>query len=530
MKYKKILSVVLAFVLLFSLSSCKSAPVKTNGIEDSEDVAAETVQSEPADTGKDTAEDEAEQETEQETEQEIPLEEGQERLTTSFTSEDGAISYNIDAVVSGTDITSLPTFTVTPAIYTAEELEQITRALAGDSVVYAYSETVARPVLEEMLIEKKAYISDRDALMEYYRNDENVVNRRIEEVSTEITAIEEDLPYAPEEVPKLEPEYVYKPDVEYDEGNPHVFAPYYVNSTTFRALTDVDGVSRQIMISYSDNSRFGSEVWLNEDLRIGSTYQQTRWNCYQTEPFTEIDIEAAKEDVMNTLREMGFDNWAIETCEVHDIDLDEFYEGKDTEGLPVTSGVRYQLYMVLEQQFVEPVSFYYTGEKDIENYFNKGYYANPYRTTSIRLYYSNGKIIYFYGENLHKIESESNSQQLLAYEEAMNIITDTLVDVWDNEMINQHYTRMTGAITDDRVVLSGDVTVDSIELVYVRISIDGDEDSYQLVPAWAVFGKAVLTEYKIGNTHVMPPEVHDNGLIMPILLIDAIDGSVISLS
>lgn len=162
MKYKKIVSVVLAFALLFSITSCGSAPAEEQDIN----MAAEKAPFKPELVISDEKTDDAEEETEQE----APLEEGQERITTSFTSEDGAISYNIDAVMSGTDITSLPVITVTPAIYTSEELEIISKTLAGDSVVYAFSETVARPVLEEMLIKKKAYIADRDALMEYYRH------------------------------------------------------------------------------------------------------------------------------------------------------------------------------------------------------------------------------------------------------------------------------------------------------------------------------------------------------------------------
>lgn len=522
MKYKKIVSVVLAFALLFSITSCGSAPAEEQDVS----TAADKAPFKPEVVISDDKTDDTEEETEQET----PLEEGQERVSTSFTSEDGAITYNIDAVMTGTDITSLSTFTVTSAIYTPEELELISKTLAGDSVVYAFSETVARPVLEEMLIENKEYIADRDALMEYYDNNEDIVNYRIEEVSGEIADIERDLPYAPEELQKPEPDYSYRPDVEYAEGKRYVFNPTFDKSTTFRALTDIDGAVKEIIVFASE---FGSDVWLHDDTRINSTFQRNRWNCYQIEPFTEAEIEAAKEDVLNTLHEMGFDNWVIESCVAYETDLDEFYEGKDTEGLPITSGVVYDLDIRLVCEFEEPVRYCYVGEKSWKSHFDGTDYENPLEVSGIHLKYSKGRIIEFYGTDLYKVERESGGQTLFTYTEAVDKISELLPQVWDGEMISQYYSAVTGSVSNDRVILEADVSVDRIELVYVSVPID--EDTFELAPAWAVFGRPTLTEYKIGNANIRPSSMQSSGALIPapripILVVNAIDGSVIKLA
>ena len=266
-------------------------------------------------------------------------------------------------------------------------------------------------------------------------------------------------------------------------------------------------------------------------MRIGSTYQQTRWNCYQTEPFTEAEIEAAKEDVMNTLHEMGFEYWVIDVCEPYEIDLDEFYEGKDIEGLPISSGVVYALHMELSQQFTEPVQFRYLGEKTWESNFDGTDYNNPLRASSIRLYYSGGNIIEFYGTSLYKIEEETENLQLLSYDDAKDAIITVIEDVWDADMISQYYTNLTGSVSDVRVILDAEVSVERMELVYVSIPVEGDDDSFELVPAWAVYGKAALNEYKIGYAHVSPSIELRNplGVDSPILLVDARDGSKITL-
>lgn len=294
-------------------------------------------------------------------------------------------------------------------------------------------------------------------------------------------------------------------------------------------MTDIDGAVKEIIVFASE---FGSDVWLTDDLRIGSTFQNNRWNCYQTEPFTEAEIEAAKEDVLNTLHEMGFDNWVIESCVAYETDLDEFYEGKDTEGHLISSGVVYALSMRLVCEFEEPVRFCYVGEKTWESHFDGTDYENPLGASGIHLYYSNGRIIEFYGTDLYKVEGESDSQPLFTYTEAVDKISELLPQVWDGEKISQHYTNMTGSVSDDRVILEADVSVNRIELVYVSVPID--EDTFELVPAWAVFGDSVLKEYKIGNANITPSEILRGEDVpppmRPLMLVSAIDGSVIKLT
>ena len=70
-----------------------------------------------------------------------------------------------------------------------------------------------------------------------------------------------------------------------------------------------------------------------------------------------------------------------------------------------------------------------------------------------------------------------------------------------------------------------------MELVYVKTELADDPDSFELVPAWAVYGTGYVTKYTIEHSTINAmaqfPDFSADGI--PILLVNAIDGSRIVL-
>jgi len=529
-KYKKFLAVLMVIAMVFSVVSCGKAPeqeLKETGVSGaSSKVGAEMLNYESGDGTDATG----------------ITEESVENIV--FTSEDGKVTYEIEAEVNGGDISTLPVITVAPAVFTSAELEKISNALADGSMVNAYNESVPRAVLEDMLAEKTAYISDRDYLMEYYSGNEEIVDIRIDEVTAEIKQIEEDLADCPEYLPVIEPDYTYKPDTEYNEGNEYVGSWYRDNVNTFRALTVLDGSYKEITVgSRTDSEPYLSYILFENDFRYGTESQRNRWKCYQTEPFTDEDIENAKTDILNTLSDMGLGNWRIVSCEAGEFDLEEWYEGKNTDGLEDTSGVRYDLFLRLEPEYNDvPLSDGW-GYRTPAIYDSRDY-DSPVEAPYMTVTYSGGKIISFEGVGLLKTVSESDEITLLSYDEAVDAVCERLAETWSAEFISEH------CVFVDTVYLPEDdaweympsvnienasafeIKIDRMELVYVRTELSDEKGSFELVPAWAVYGKGYVTQYTKdnGTVNAMAEIPYGNGEDEPLLFVNAIDGTRIMLS
>ena len=464
----------------------------------------------------------------------------------NFVSEDGKVTFEIDAAVTGDDITSLPVVTVSVAEFTAEELEQITLALADGSMVTAYNESVPKVVLEDMLAEKKAYVSDRDYLMDYYGGNEETVERRIETVNGEIAQIEADLENCPEFLPADEPEYIYKPDTDYDEGNSYIHGWYSDNVDSFRALTVIGGSYKQINVVRRDDAHpYISYISLDNDYRYGTESQRSRWKCYQTEPFTADEIEDAKSDVLNTLSDMGLGNWKIISCEVGEISLDEFYNGnKNTDGLVDTTGMRYDLFFRLEPEYNDVGQLVDSWGYRSPAMYNDRQYDSQVEAPYMTIIYSGGKIIEFWGIGLMKTEGATEEQKLLPYDEAMEAICARLAETWGEDLINEHcdfinYAYDPGADVMEYVPVVNvegasayKVEVDRIELKYVRTETEDGGTEFELIPVWAVYGSPIVSEYTRGNSvaNARAEIPYGMGVEIPLILVNAIDGSRVMLS
>lgn len=431
-------------------------------------------------------------------------------ISTSFLSSDGNVTVNINADVALSGSTELLEITVQPVVYNEEELMHVASAFAAGNEVYEYKLCLTKDWLQEQIVEKKAYIADKDYLMEYYGNNEDIVRQRIETVSHEIEQMEKTLANAPEKAVLSAPEYTYRPDSEYFDGNDYneyIYDAPIDSFETFRAVTKLNGSYKYLLIEKNGN------IWFTNDYRLDKTAQEARWKCYQTEQFTEENIEAAKKQILDTLNEIGIENYKITECEAVEVSLDEFYDGKNTEGLTDITGIRYVLNMRLEPE--------YYGEAIIDD------------GSEIRLSYSGGNIIEFWGENIIKTVAVSESKKLPTFEEAAATISACIAESCNKEFMmecGEMYMEYTKQLTDTYMDIFGNSTkyklnIDKIEFGYIRTENSGSDT---LIPVWAVYGEPFITEYVINNTtietstYLIPP--HDVTVDAPLLLINAFDG------
>lgn len=528
--WRRVLSAVLVVVLAFSVVSCGGKTSKGEQVE-TEKSNIKSSAAEIKDFNVNTA---------LNSETAVVLD--KKTATAEFLSADGKVTFKVNAVVDGAGVSELPVLSMVPADFSADELQKITEVLANGSDVSGYHEIMPKYLIEEMLEEKKAYIADYDALMEYYSYNEETVEYRIEVVSEEIAQLEADLADAPDEIPVFEPEYIYKPDSEYDEGKDYIRGYYLDNAESFKALTTINGSMKEIYVNKRTGDTPSNDIWLMDDYRYGEEYQRLRWKCYQTEPFTDEEIAEAKKDVLNRLSEMGLDGWVIQSCTMYETSLDEFYEGKDTHGSTDISGMRYDLDIRLVPGYdgVEQLSD--TWDYRNPGIYNDQYYDKSYEPPYVWVKYSSGEITEMYAVGLSETEYITEKQTLLSFDDAMQAVYDNLAATWNEELVKKHCDFFNyyyhpsldeyiyQPITDVENATAYKFEIDEIKLVYVKTESADNPDGFKIIPVWAVYGEGFVTEYNIDNSVVSTKaDFPVAGQGTPILLVNAIDGSKVML-
>ncbi len=118
--------------------------------------------------------------------------------TDSFTSADGDISIDLaltEPVVSG----PVPVLTVRPMEISGQQAEKMARALFGDEEIYEYSEEMTRAEIEQSILDYRQFISDWDAMLDYYGGNEETARQVKEDFEGRIARLEEAYQTASEE-------------------------------------------------------------------------------------------------------------------------------------------------------------------------------------------------------------------------------------------------------------------------------------------------------------------------------------------
>ena len=181
-KYKKFLAVLMVITMVFSVISCGKALEQGGTPEQNNDmpstVQSDNIENNSGETKATNDVDDAVQVSEEDVKTGTVIEEdGTVRQTDTFVSEDGWVTFDVDAVVEGYDITELPIISVVPNHYDSAELEQISKAMARGNTIYGYTEEFTK---DELLAIRKDY-SD---LIEGYRtrSADGAINATDEEI------------------------------------------------------------------------------------------------------------------------------------------------------------------------------------------------------------------------------------------------------------------------------------------------------------------------------------------------------------
>ena len=315
-KLKKLLCLLLAFTIAVSAMSCGRKQTDNDVQTEQNDILTEKspkpdaenelVEKEPAKEGTFVEED------------------GTVRQVNTFESEDGWVTFVVNAVVEGYDITELPVVSVVPNHYDSTELKQISEAFAQENTVYGYT--------EQLTVTELNHVRDEfEDLIEAYKNRtaDGAINATDEELADSIAgwqayidAIDADLVNAPEEMPYTEPVYEYGPESRYDEGKSYLRG-YYGGKNTFLAYYTDDG--RIMKITASDVTRNekassfgleGDEIYPYNYNVIFAAVDNKRNGSFggtytQKTPFTEEEKQKATEEVLAVVQNTGMGDWKL---------------------------------------------------------------------------------------------------------------------------------------------------------------------------------------------------------------------------
>ena len=443
MTYKKIVSVVLAFALLFSITSCGSAPAE----EKADNVSAAAVNNK---TENNVTEEKAEDVTAEEEPKEGTFvnKDGTVRQVTVHEGADGIVTYYIDAEVLGKDAVDLPIIEVTHDYFDSDELKAIILPFIGDNILYEkYSEW------------------DRGDYSRTY---------------------ESDYEYHPEE---------YYKSV-YFENNPYwePKADWY----EFNALSIVDGLPR----TFNSSRHEGINNFVIGYYSMGPAVRDMPF--LQTNNFSDEDIENAVVDVREYLDSAGFEDWQLRSYKVENVGAGKFE--LDMDFIPTYHGT--------PMLFAAEKSGSYHWEFDVEQ---------DWQYHELEVSYSKGEIVSLFVRSPIDVVSET-PQTLISYDEAIAAVCRELEASYTAEKMQASYDEKLPS--SQNTVLSWNVYVDKLELVYVRVPVADNPGHYYLIPTWVAYGGHGIDEQIRNNTVVTVGNRH-SGNGEPIAFINAIDGTPI---
>ncbi len=523
MKYKKIVSVVLAFALLFSITSCGSAPAE----EKADNGSAAAVNNK-------TENNVTEEKDEDVTVKEEPKEgtfvdkDGTVRQVNTFDSEDGWVTFVVNAEVEGYDVTELPIVSVVPNHYDSAELQRLVEAMAVGNTVYGYTETLTKEELKNI---RKEF----EQLVVSYTNRtaDGAINKTDEELAEAIAgwqayidAIDADLVDAPDELPYTEPVYEYGPESRYDEGKTYL-RWYYGGKNMFRAFYLEDG--RLMDIYAYDTTRTdtfeynGEQVSSTVNFNVIYTAVNNQRNgsfggtYTQKTPFTEEEKEQATKEVLQLVEDMGMGDWKLVGVAGGDI-----VEGREKFGCSLAFYFRPAYYDVPVGGASGSLWAYSTDKHTDVHAFSESSYMH--------ISYSNGTVLEIGVSNDVDTVSETEPKALMPYDEALEVIYGYAANKWGFEHI--YSISPYEQVKDENY--SYNLYINKISLEYIRTVSGDNPDHYDLIPVWIVYGHPNVVNCYIGNTVIegvsTKPGYNGNAesSLQPLMIINAYDGTLIN--
>lgn len=222
----------------------------------------------------------------------------------------------------------------------------------------------------------------------------------------------------------------------------------------------------------------------------------------QTENFSDEDIENAIADVRDYLDSAGFEYWTLRKYEVERVESGKFQLNFDF--VPTYYGT--------PMLFAAEKTGSYTWEFDVEH---------GWQYHELEISYSNGEIVDMFLRSPIDVVSEEQ-HILLSYDDAIETVCHALENSYTaDKMLAQYNVTFPKS---KNTILTWNVYVSKLELVYVRVPSAENPQHYYLIPSWVAYGTHGVDQQIRNNTVVKAGNKY-RGVGEPILFISAIDGT-----
>ena len=411
--------------------------------------------------------------------------------TGSFQNADGTVDFSVQLENVNYTGGSMRELRVSTHLFTPEEAERAAGLIFGEAELYRYDPAYYTQEELEALYQLCQQLLEDEAMMtEIFGSSDESVREAVSHYLTEAEyALHGGGNYG---VAEQEPAVW---EMQTDSGNPE--------KQSLLAYADMDGMRMTVSVRSALSAFHGGITNdLSTDLPLGGldniSFRYDMSRLASTQPATEQQIQAVREQAEALIAQLSPGDWQIETCAVK------------RPVLPIVSPE------TEPEQYVVRVTALPLLEGRPLCYRARDYLTRPYWAgTMLSLDYSNdGQLITMhYTDPWDVLDSTGEEKPLLSLDEIMEKAREHLTAM-EAEAFQLVY-----VMSKENYPVSVKVTLNDLRLGYASVPVEGSEREYRLVPAVALYGNCT---YEFEDF-----EDVDRESVMPLLVINAVDGSLI---
>lgn len=417
--------------------------------------------------------------------------------TDSFLNAAGDIAIDL-SLTEPTPSGPIPVLQIRPMELTGRQAERIARALFGDGPIYEYTGQMTKAQIEQAILTDRQFISDWDAMVDYYGGDEAMAQQVKADFEQRIADLELAYQTASDAVEPVLCPWQFHPEDYYmspeqascfqDEGHRYI-----------KAAAALDGLPWVFNVCNRDGTDYRvHNVSAYPDERVASQADTASGG-------PGMDIEAMR-------------TWAVETAEK--MDMGAWAVISDSAGQAAGVGVGsadgwYQVVLTRTYDGIQAAPFSDRPEA-------AGQYAPGYGPESMRFEFYNGRFASFwYNAAAQLVDTVNANVPLLPF-----------ADILDRAKEQMKMTAM------DRLLYGGDsarVTADTVELGLVCTPMKDNAVDFYLVPAYIFYGTAaayggdgapLTVQWMDEQGNVVSEEPAESGVLLA--AVNAVDGTAMA--
>lgn len=449
------------------------------------------------------------------------------QYTEAFSSTDGTVEFfiNIDQ-----DITeqAYPVVEVRPHMLTSNDAQRITSVLFGAVDIYeavpTFSEIKNMFSREEMRasIHRWSSYTNEQSLLELFpnmadRNDR--LNWYLERIKGDVADFSTLLEEMPENNHHMETKWEFKPDWKYLYPEDNMSGESQTNSNCNEQIcvtATVGGIPYRL--NFTTNN--GDTYKLNTIFAYPSTVYSPmdidrdifRAQLCRTEKPTTEQVENVKEKARTMLNSMGIGEWDIAEC---------YVDNTNKDGVP-----EYVISVNAVPVFEGASAMYRTQLDNLSENFAASYYL----TEALFQFSANGDVVYL---------------RLSSPVDVVDVINRNVATMDIGELIEKAQMHLAlsdynsyglgGKMLEESQNGAGEDFVCKVELSkldygLIRVKVAGSNENYYYIPGMIIYGSIDYYGKNSGTIYASSDDSFDGKSVVPLIGLNAIDGSIIDLS